>query len=369
MSARVWAVIAGGGTSGHVHPALAIANEIVARGRDSKEVHFIGSARGLEATMVPEHGYTLTALPGRGIQRKINLQNVNSAAALGSAGIKAIRVLRRLRPAVLVSVGGYASLPAIAGAISLGIPIVVTEQNSVPGAANRFASRRAKACAIAFADTDLPRAVFTGNPLLGAIVNVDRSSGLAAAKQRLGVEPHRHLVAAFGGSLGARRINQAVVDATSELADRHDLAIRHVIGDRDWSMYGEHRVDGALQYQPVRYEQAMHDIYAAADFVISRAGATSVAEIAQTGTPAVLVPLPGAPGDHQTLNAKALTAHGAAVFVEDGDLDSRRVVSLINELLGDSDKLAGIAARAHAQAKPNAAADIVDLVETHARER
>ncbi len=277
-----WAVIAGGGTSGHVHPALAIAAEFVRRGRSKDEIHFIGSSRGIEAELIPEHGYALTALPGRGIQRRINLQNIKSMVALGSAAVQAWRTLRRLRPSVVVSVGGYASLPALQAAAMLRIPIIVTEQNSVPGAANRFGSRWAKACAVAFANTDLPNAVHTGNPLLGDILEVDRATGATAAKERLGVAPERRLVAAFGGSLGARRINQAVVDAAVSLADRDDLAIRHIVGDRDWELFGDHRSMGALHYQAIKYERAMFDVYAAADFVVCRAGATSVSEIAQT---------------------------------------------------------------------------------------
>jgi len=368
-SGPVWAVVAGGGTSGHVHPALAIAGELVARGRSKQDIHFIGSKRGLEAELVPEHGYKLTALPGRGIQRSINLQNVTSAFALGLAGLQALQALRKLKPSVLVTVGGYASLPAIVAATVLRVPIVVTEQNSVPGAANRFGARWAKACAVAFADTDLPNKVHTGNPLLGPILTVDRSRDMDQAKQRLGVEPGRKLVVAFGGSLGAGRINQAVVDATDELADRGDLAIRHIIGDRDWAKYGDHQVSGTLHYQPVRYERAMHDVLAAADFVICRAGATSVAEIAQIGTPSVLVPLPTAPGDHQTLNARSLSDDGAAILVIDADLDGAKVVELTNELLADPDRLQAMSTKTIAQARPDAAAAIADLVETHARER
>ena len=366
---QVWAVIAGGGTSGHVHPALAIAGELVSRGRSKDEIHFIGSARGLESELVPARGYALTALPGRGIERTINLENVKSIAALGLASFQAWRTLRRLAPAVVVSVGGYASLPALQAAAALRIPIIVTEQNTVPGAANRFGSRWAKACAVAFASTELPKKVHTGNPLLGPILEVDRSNQMAVAeaKDRLGVASGRQLVAAFGGSLGARRINQAVVDATTMLADRSDVAVRHIIGDRDWELFGSHRVDGSLQYQPVRYERAMHDVYAAADFVICRSGATSVCEIAQTATPSVFVPLPTAPGDHQTKNAEALTQTGGAVLVPDAQLDGAKVVSLINELLGDHAKLREMSERAGEQARPNAASDIADLIEMHAR--
>jgi len=365
----IWAVIAGGGTSGHVHPALAIAGELVARGRSRDEIHFIGSSRGLEAELVPEHGYQLTALPGRGIQRKISVDNIKSAVALGSATVQAWRTLRRQRPAVLVSVGGYASLPALQAAVALRIPIVVTEQNTVPGAANRFGSRWAKVCAVAFANTELPKAVHTGNPLLGPILDVDRGdpSAVALARERLGVPPGNQLVVAFGGSLGARRINQAVVDATPALADRTDLTIRHIIGNRDWELFGSHAVGGSLQYQAVEYERSMNDVYAAADLVICRSGATTVCEIAQTGTPAVFVPLPGAPGDHQTKNAQALTASGGGLNVADDQITGERVVELIDELLGDPQRLRDMSLGAKAQARPDAAADIADLIETHAR--
>lgn len=365
----IWAVVAGGGTSGHVHPALAIAEEIVRRGRAKSEVHFIGSARGLEAELVPSHGYGLTALPGRGIRRALDLENVKSTIALGQASVRAWRTLRRLDPAVVVSVGGYASLPALAAAAALRIPIVVTEQNTIPGAANRFGARWAAVCAVAFADTELPNAVHTGNPLLGPILDVDRSTGGAAARTRLGVEDGRRLVAAFGGSLGSRRINQAVADATAALADRSDLAVRHIIGDRDWNEFGSHSVNGELQYQPVRYEDAMADVYEGASLVVCRSGATSVCEIAQTGTPAVFVPLPGAPGDHQTKNARALTDDGGGVLVPDGELDGPRLVELVEQLLADPARLDAMANAAAAHGRPDAARDIVDLVEQHARAR
>lgn len=365
----VWAVIAGGGTSGHVHPALAIANELVRRGRTKDAIHFIGSSRGLEAELVPEHGYALTALPGRGIQRAINLQNITSAAQLGVAGVKALATLRKLKPAVVVSVGGYASLPAIVAAAALKIPIVVTEQNSVPGAANRFGSRWAKACAVAFPRTDLPNAVHTGNPLLGPILEVQRSHGGDFARERLGIEVGRRLIVAFGGSLGARRINEAIIEASAGLHDRSDLAIRHIIGDRDWPLFKDHVVEGVLQYQTVRYEKKMQDVWQGADLVVCRAGATSVAEIAQTGTPCILVPLPGAPGDHQTLNARALSDNDGAVLVEDHALTGPRLLDLINELIDNPTRLAEISNNAASLARPAAASAIADLVEMHARER
>lgn len=363
----VFAVIAGGGTAGHVHPALALAGELVDRGHPQESIHFIGSSRGLESELVPEHGYALTALPGRGIQRRLTVGNIKSAAALGVAGVKALTALRRLDPAVLVSVGGYASLPAAVAARVLRIPVVVLEQNTVPGAANRVAGRWAKVCAVSFAETDLPNAVHTGNPCRPEILAISRGADQADAKRRLGVDPARRLFVAMGGSLGALRINAAVVAASSTLADRSDLAIRHIVGDRDWELFGDHAVDGDLAYLPIRYERSMEDVYAGADLLLSRAGATSVAEIALTGTPAVLVPLPGAPGDHQTRNARALTDHGGGVLVRDDEMTGPRVVELVDELLSDSARLAEIGETARGLANRNAAGDIAELVEEHAR--
>lgn len=363
----VFAVIAGGGTAGHVHPALAVANELVRRGYDSSDVHFIGSSRGLEAELVPEHGYPLTALPGRGIQRKLTMENLRSGVGLLQAVAQALTTMRKLRPKVLISVGGYASAPAAFAAALMRVPVVVMEQNAVPGAANRLAGRWAKTCAISIPGTDLPRAVHTGNPCRQSILDVDRDMGRAEALGRLGVDPGRQLVVAFGGSLGARRINQAIVDATDTLRHRDDLAIRHIVGDRDWPLFGEHRIEGALQYETVRYERAMADVYQGATLLVCRAGATSVAEIAVTGTPAVLIPLPGAPGDHQTFNARSLSDVGGAVLVADADIDGGRVVALIEELLHDTPRLDAIGTAARSQGRPNAVKTIADLVEEHAR--
>jgi len=262
----------------------------------------------------------------------------------------------------------------MAAATVLKIPIIVTEQNSVPGAANRFGSRWAKACATAFPSTDLPNAVHTGNPLLGPILEVDRDRDGDGAKARLGVEPGRRLLVAFGGSLGARRINEAIIELTATLQDRSDLSIRHIIGDRDWPLFGDHRVESAagtpgLQYEPVRYEKNMNDVYAGSDLVVCRAGATSVAEIAETGTPSVLVPLPYAPGDHQTLNARALSDHGGAILMKDADVTGASLVEIVQQLLDTPGDLAELSTKAKALARPDAASAIADLVEMHARER
>jgi UDP-N-acetylglucosamine:LPS N-acetylglucosamine transferase len=276
---------------------------------------------------------------------------------------------------VLVALGGYASVPAALAAAALRVPIVVAEQNAVPGAANRLVARVAKASAVSFPDTPLPRAVVTGNPVRAEVLAVDRARDRAQARAALGIDEGRLLVAAFGGSLGARRINEAVLGAAERWRDRGDLAVRHVLGERDWDTYrrraealaGTHG-PGHLQYQPVVYEDDMPTLYAAADLVLCRSGATSVAELAVVGLPSVLVPLPGAPGDHQTANARALVDAGAAVLVPDPQCDAARVDAELGSLLGEPALLARMAVAARSAARPDAGDRVAELVDRVATE-
>ena len=199
--ADTYAVIAGGGTAGHVIPGLAIAEELVAQGVDRDAVHYVGSARGIETRLVPEAGFPLTVLPGRGIQRRLALENVRSVFGLIAAVITGIRLVRRLRPAVVVGLGGYASVPCVIGAVLWRVPIVVAEQNAVPGAANRLAGRFAKACAVSFDGTDLPRATWTGNPAPSEVVaaRFSRLRSLEEAAQALAQEGGEVEVSEPGG--------------------------------------------------------------------------------------------------------------------------------------------------------------------------
>ena len=370
--AGAYAIVAGGGTAGHVVPGLAIAEELVRRGVPREQVHYVGSSRGIETRLVPDAGFPLTVLPGRGIQRRLTLANVGAILGLVSAVLTGIRLVRRLRPAVVVGLGGYASVPCVIGAVLWRVPIVVAEQNAVPGLANRLAGRFAKACAVSFDGTDLPRATWTGNPVRPEVVTLAATGDAdrQAARTRLGLPADRAVLAVFGGSLGARRINYAVADAVSQWSGRADLAVRHVTGTRDHAEMLERvtlPADALLTHQLVAYEDDMPSVYAAADLVLCRAGASSVAELAVAGVPAVLVPLPGAPGDHQTANAAALVDAGAVVLVPDSELDGDCVVATVGRLLDEPGRLAEMARSAAHVARPDAAAAVVDLVDRHAR--
>lgn len=371
VPSRRWCVIAGGGTGGHVVPAIAIGRALVQLGHDPSTLLFVGSRRGIEVRMVPAAGFDLVALPGRGIARRINFTNVASLAGLAAGSLRAMSVIGRARPAVVVVVGGYASVPAALAAIIMGVPVVVSEQNAVPGLANRLAGRFAKACAVAFPGTPLPRAVDTGNPVRAEISGLERSApARVEARRELGIAPDATVVAVVGGSLGARRINEAALALAQTWKSRSGVSIYHVVGDRDWAEISTRPVEsevGGVQYKRVRFEDRMDLLLCAADIFVSRAGATTVAELTAAGVPSILVPLGGSPGDHQSHNARVLSDAGAAVTLADSELDARTLAERLGGLLSDRSRLDEMAAAARALGRPDAAFAVARLVERNAR--
>jgi undecaprenyldiphospho-muramoylpentapeptide beta-N-acetylglucosaminyltransferase len=368
-------VIAGGGTAGHVLPALAIGRALVARGQPADAIHFVGSRRGIEGRLVPEAGFSVTLLGGRGLARRLTpanvIANAGAVAGLLSAIVKATILIARLRPSVIVSVGGYASVPCVLAAVLFRVPLVIAEQNAVPGAANRLAARVARAAAVSFEGTALPRAVVTGNPVRPEVLETDRTpAGKEAARAKLGIAADARVIAAFGGSLGSRRINDAVVELVSAWRDRGGVAVYHIVGQRDWpelSAAPPELPPSGLWYRQVPYEDHMPIVYAACDVAVCRAGASTVAELTAVGLPAILVPLPGAPGDHQTANARALSTAGAARLVPDAELNASRLAAELDALLGDPAGLDTMARAARQLARPEAAAAVAELAEEHAR--
>lgn len=363
-----YAVVTGGGTAGHVLPALAIADALVAAGHPPGSIHYVGSQRGIEARLVPPTGYPMTLLPGRGIQRRLTTDNLGAVWGLLVATGRAWRLVGRLRPSVVVAVGGYASVAVALAAVLRRIPIVVAEQNAVPGAANRLIARFAKASAVSFEGTPLPRAVVTGNPVRAEIAAIDPHRDRARSRAGFGVGEGRRLLLVFGGSLGALRINRAVIEALPAWADRADLSIHHVVGARDWEEISATVPDdlGRLEYRPVRYEDDMPGAMAAADLAICRSGSTTCFELAAVGLPSILVPSPSVTADQQTRNARPLVAAGGAVLVPDAELSATRLVDEVDQLMADPGRLSAMAAAARGWARPDAAAAIASLVESHA---
>lgn len=365
-SAGTWAVIAGGGTAGHTIPGICIAQALVERGHSAESIHFVGSERGSEADLVPAAGFSITTLPGRGIQRRLTLDNVGAVIGLVKALGQGVSLLRRRRPKVVVSLGGFASIACGVGAAALRIPIVVAEQNARAGAANRLVGRFAKVSAVPFEATDLPRAVVTGNPVRNDVLEVDPITDRDSARKLLGLPADRMVVAVYAGSLGSTRINQAVFDLVDRWADRGDVAIHHVLGRRDWARLADARPEsstaGGIHYQAVEYENRMPQLLAAADLLVGRSGGSTVAELAVVGLGAVLVPLPIAPRDHQTANAADLVKVGGAVLVPDREFDVDRLVVELDRLL-DPQRLADMGDAARSIGRPDAARAVAELVE------
>jgi undecaprenyldiphospho-muramoylpentapeptide beta-N-acetylglucosaminyltransferase len=355
--------VTGGGTGGHVYPGLALAEALVARGHPRPSIHWVGSAGKLEETAVPAAGFTIEVLPGRGLQRRLTVENVGVVLKTVRAYGMARRIVGRTRPAVVVGVGGYASLPCLVAARLRRIPAVVHEQNAAPGLANRIAVRLGARAAVSLPGTPLPGAVVTGNPVRAAVIGVERRPSA-----------DHPLVAVFGGSLGARRLNEAAAELYDLWRNRSAITLHHVSGtaghDAAVAALAAQRRDGdSLGYRLARYEDKMPELYAATSIAVCRAGATTVAELAAAGVPSILVPLPGAPGDHQTRNAEALVAAGAAVLVPDAECTGARLVAELEPLLADPARLAAMGAAARTLARPDAAADLAALVEETAAGR
>jgi UDP-N-acetylglucosamine--N-acetylmuramyl-(pentapeptide) pyrophosphoryl-undecaprenol N-acetylglucosamine transferase len=384
MSKSPWIVIAGGGTAGHVLPALAIANELRSMGTAASDIQFVGSKRGLEGRLVSEAGFPITLLSGRGIQRKLTTDNVGAIAGLISGALRALVLLARKRPAVVFSVGGYASTPCALAARLLRIPLVQAESNARAGKAISAFASYAKATAVQFDGTGLPHAELVGNPVRPEVLALFDPTPDASvpreeirirqrnARRDLGYPVDQQFLAVFGGSLGARRINEAVFSLIESWSER-PLSVHHVIGERDfeaaqqwlgeWNLKTPNRM---LAYHQIRYEDRMDLVYAAADVFICRAGGTSIADLAIAGVPAILVPLPSAAEDHQSANAQGVVADGGAICVPDAQCTAERLEHELSLILNDEKKLEAMRRAQRARARPNAAPAIVALLDRFA---
>ena len=318
-------VITGGGTGGHIFPMVAIADELRALGVDAHDLHFVGSRRGQESALLANSDVALTLLPGRGFRRSFApeavLQNLAAALSLALAVVIAETKIRRWRPSVVVSLGGYASFATTLAAVVWRRPLVLVELDAEPGAAQRLFTRFASARCCAFPSND-PKAVVTGTPLRQSIVAIDRSPAARRAA-RATIDPpidhDRLVVVVMTGSLGSTRVNHAVSELAGRWSNRRDRTIIHVTGRRDVDAVRANapRTD-ALDYRVVEFGD-MVELWAVADLAICRAGASSVAELTTLGIPSVLVPLPHAPGDHQMKNALVVVEAGGARLIRDAE--------------------------------------------------
>lgn len=330
------------------------------------EVSFVGTPDGVEARLVKEAGLPFYGIPSRGFDRAHPLSLAVALWVFVASLFRAMLLLRRLRPDVVVGFGGYVSMPVGFAAVLARCPLVVHEQNSVPGLANKVLSRWAATVAITYADSKAylrhpARAVHTGNPVRQSVLDSDRSAGRAL----LGLPDDGVMLLIFGGSRGARHINTACALARDRLLAVPGLHIVHVAGREEAEDVRSRIGDSAetmARYHVFDYVDDMGGALAAADLVVARAGATSIAEITALGRPSILVPYPYATDDHQTKNARALECEGGAVLIADASLDGPEFIDEVTALLLDDERRATMAAASRALGRPDAGARVEHVV-------
>ena len=343
-----YAVITGGATSGHVVPALAIIELLVEAGHGRETLVYVGSDRGVETTLVPQTGITCVFLGVDGLQRGLSLakikRNLRMLPTMMRATQLATQVLVKHRPRVVVSVGGYVSAPICRAARHLKIPVVTCSYDSKPGIATKMQARYASAVAVAQMPSTLRGAQLTGAPVRAELRSLDRSASRGASRTRLGFSADAKLVVVMGGSLGSAVLNSATVSLVAHMESLSSLnvSILHIAGSRymeDQQLASEiKRSDGSIMYQRIAYSSDMDDVYAAADLVVARAGASTVAEIATVGIASILIPWKDAAENHQLTNAKILSDQGGAVLLEESRLNDEVFQRQIIELLTDDAK-------------------------------
>ncbi len=346
-------VVAGGGTGGHLYPGIAVARALLRRD-PTLQVSFVGTARGIEQRVVPAEGFELDLIRSAGLKGKSAGAVARGVGVLPLSAVDAWQVLTRRRPALVIGVGGYSSGPVVALAALRGTPTLLLEQNAMPGLTNRLLARMVDAAAVTY-EASLPwfhgHGVVTGNPVRDAFLSVPAREG---GRQR------RSLLV-FGGSQGARAINQAMVAAATALRGvQGELAIVHQTGNADEESVREGYQKAGVAAEVHAFLDDMPARMAEADLVICRAGATTLAEITAAGRASILIPLPGATDDHQRRNAEVLAAVGAAELLDQASLTPARLAERIVALLGDDARRAAMAAAARSLARPDAAERIAD---------
>ncbi len=361
-------VITGGGTGGHVYPALAIARGLQQL-RSDVEILYIGTNRGLEADVVPKAGLPLVTIATQGLERRQLWKNFTVPAKIGRGLFQARAHLKHFRPQIVVGTGGYVSGPVCLAAFLQGVPVLLHEQNAFPGLTNRLLAILARKVCLTFPEADQyffrrARLVTTGLPVRPEIIAAERQAG----RLRLGLQKEQKLVLIVGGSQGAQSINKAMLPLYSKFSRECDVRFIHITGRRDYDSYlaqvREQGIDlavcGNISIKPYIYN--MEHVLASADLVISRAGASFLAEILVRGLPSILVPYPHATNNHQEYNARAISAKGAAILLLDRELKGEKLSQTVQQLLNDNLRLEGMAAAAAKLGRPHALEAIIKMI-------
>jgi len=355
-------IISGGGTGGHVYPAIAIAQTLKEQ-FPKVEILFVGAEGKIEMEKVPKAGFKIKGLVIRGFKRKLSFENIKNIFRLFKAVSKANNIVSNFKPDVAVGFGGYASGPTLYAAQRKGVKTLLQEQNSFPGITNKFLAKRASKICVAYFGLDnffqKDKLILTGNPVRSDIWENQESRDTAYRHFKL--DPNKKTILLFGGSLGARTLNRAVRDSFKSVSEKPDVQMIWQMG----KLYEEEymKVDAAKKknIHPMTFIDRMDLAYLAADIIICRAGALSISELALVKKPVILVPSPNVAEDHQTKNAMALVSEGAAYLVRDADAKEQMLPTAIS-LLKDEDKQKELSDNIAKFAKPDAAKVIVNEI-------
>lgn len=352
-------IVSGGGTGGHIYPAIAIANELKSRFPDA-EFLFVGAKDKMEMQKVPQAGYKIEGLWIAGLQRKLTVQNMMFPFKLMSSLWKSRQIINKFKPDVVIGTGGFASGPLLQVANSRNIPTVVQEQNSYPGITNKLLSKKANKICVAYENLERffpkEKIVLTGNPVREDLLNIDAKRNEAITHFNLDANKKTLLV--LGGSLGARRINQLIEKEIYNIVSK-DIQVIWQCGKFYINEY-KHFSDGK-NVQVLDFIDRMDLVYAAADFVISRAGASSVSELCLVGKPTIFIPSPNVAEDHQTKNAKAIVDKNGAILLRENELEEKFETTFSN-LIWDESLQKELSQNIKSLAKPNATKDIVEEI-------
>jgi UDP-N-acetylglucosamine--N-acetylmuramyl-(pentapeptide) pyrophosphoryl-undecaprenol N-acetylglucosamine transferase len=354
-------IISGGGTGGHIYPAIAIADAL--KRRDPLiDILFVGARGRMEMEKVPAAGYPIEGLWISGLQRKLTLSNLMFPVKVAHSLIRCNSIVRSFRPDAVVGVGGYASGPLVKVASRIGIPSLLQEQNSYPGITNKLLAKKAAKICVAYPGMEkffpAEKIVFTGNPMrsqLGQEVSKEEAAKI------FGLDPGKKTVLAVGGSLGARTINETIRQSYDLLKDRNDIQVLWQIGKLYAAHYLETPAAKLKCVSPSVYIDRMDMAYALADVVIARAGAMTISELCLTGKASILVPSPYVAEDHQTHNAMSLVKLGAALLIPDGDAPQKAFAEAIR-LLQHSEELSSLETQIRKLGRPHAADEVAEII-------
>jgi len=355
-------VLTGGGTGGHIYPALAIGNQATEEDPDTS-ILYIGSPNGLESRIVPEHGIKFETVEITGFRRKLSMENIKTVMRFIRGVRRSKELLASFKPDVVVGTGGYVCGPVVYAAAKLGIPTLIHEQNADPGLTNKFLSRYASCVAVSFKES-LPtfqkakQVILTGNPCASNVVRANRDKGFAS----LGLSPNSRIVLMVGGSRGAKAMNDAMVDMGPLLKQLPDVHFVFVTGESyyDQTMERVKKVIPTLSnyVHVLPYLHNMPEVLAASTLVVSRSGASSLAEITALGIPSILIPSPNVTNNHQEANARSIADAGAAEMIIERNLTGKMLFERIRAIMNDQQRIDTMGAAALSLGKPESASII-----------